>query len=62
MRKCYEKLGAIAGFKKLRESNTRILATWDDHDMGANDAGGVNGQPVEISPSGVNPVAASQGM
>ena len=39
MRKCYEKLGAIPGFKKLRESNTRILATWDDHDMGANDAG-----------------------
>src|SRR2546427_4279060 len=39
MRKCYDKLAAIPGFKKLRESNTRILATWDDHDMGANDAG-----------------------
>jgi alkaline phosphatase D len=39
MRKCYDKLAAIRGFKKLRESPTRILATWDDHDMGANDAG-----------------------
>jgi len=39
MRKCYDKLAAIPGFKKLRESPTRILATWDDHDMGANDAG-----------------------
>ncbi len=39
MRKCYEKLAAIPGFKKLRESSTRILATWDDHDMGANDIG-----------------------
>ena len=39
MRKCYDKLAAIPGFKKLRESDTRIIATWDDHDMGANDIG-----------------------
>jgi alkaline phosphatase D len=39
IRKCYQKLAAIPGFKKLRESNTRILATWDDHDMGQNDGG-----------------------
>jgi len=39
MRKCYDKLAAIPGFAKLRQSPTRILATWDDHDMGANDIG-----------------------
>src|SRR3954469_12508390 len=32
IRKCYEKLGEKPGFKKLRESKTRILATWDDYD------------------------------
>ena len=39
IRKCYEKLGDKPGFKKLRESKTKILATWDDHDMGLNDGG-----------------------
>src|SRR3954471_6134137 len=39
IKKCYEKLGAKPGFKKLRESKTKILATWDDHDMGQNDGG-----------------------
>jgi len=39
MKSCYDKLAAIPGFAKLRQSNTLILATWDDHDMGANDAG-----------------------
>jgi alkaline phosphatase D len=39
MRKCYDKLAAIPGFAKLRASPTRIIATWDDHDMGANDVG-----------------------
>ena len=34
----YEKLGAVPGFQKLRETCT-VLATWDDHDLGRNDAG-----------------------
>ncbi len=35
----YEKLGQNSGFKQLRES-TEVIATWDDHDFGENDAGG----------------------
>ena len=38
MRRKYAKLAAMPGFRKLRES-CPILATWDDHDLGANDAG-----------------------
>lgn len=38
MRAAYDKLAAIPGFQKVRDS-TRLLATWDDHDYGANDAG-----------------------
>ncbi len=34
----YEQLGAQPGFRKLRDA-CRILAVWDDHDYGANDAG-----------------------
>lgn len=34
----YQKLGGKEEFKKLRNS-TRVLATWDDHDYGENDAG-----------------------
>ncbi|MCC6128674.1 MAG: alkaline phosphatase family protein [Acidobacteria bacterium] len=34
----YAKLGRMDGFEKLRKS-ARILATWDDHDMGEDDAG-----------------------
>ncbi|WP_417464729.1 alkaline phosphatase D family protein [Kordiimonas sp.] len=34
----YQKLGGIEGFKALRQ-NTPIIATWDDHDYGENDAG-----------------------
>ena len=34
----YDGLAAITGFAKLRE-NTPILATWDDHNYGKNDAG-----------------------
>lgn len=34
----YRKLGAVPGFAKLRAS-CPVLATWDDHDYGANDAG-----------------------
>jgi alkaline phosphatase D len=39
MRAKYAKLAAMPGFKALRAS-VPILATWDDHDLGANDAGG----------------------
>lgn len=35
----YAKLAAIPGFKRLRE-RVPMLATWDDHDFGENDAGG----------------------
>lgn len=34
----YQKLAAKPGFKTLRET-TPLLATWDDHDYGANDVG-----------------------
>ncbi|CAM3664411.1 MULTISPECIES: alkaline phosphatase D family protein [Pseudoalteromonas] len=34
----YQKLGAKPGFKALREQ-TPIIAMWDDHDFGQNDAG-----------------------
>ncbi len=34
----YEKLGAQPGFKKVR-AMCPLLATWDDHDYGENDAG-----------------------
>jgi alkaline phosphatase D len=34
----WNELGAIDGFRKLRE-NTTMLATWDDHDYGINDGG-----------------------
>jgi alkaline phosphatase D len=35
---CYARLGAQPGFARLRAS-TPLLATWDDHDYGENDAG-----------------------
>jgi alkaline phosphatase D len=34
----YAKLAAVPGFQKLRKK-TYLLATWDDHDYGLNDAG-----------------------
>lgn len=34
----YDLLGANPGFRTLRD-RTRVLATWDDHDFGENDAG-----------------------
>ena len=34
----YQKLGAKPGFKTL-QANTPIIAMWDDHDFGQNDAG-----------------------
>jgi alkaline phosphatase D len=36
--KKWGELGAVEGFKKLRETST-MLATWDDHDYGVNDGG-----------------------
>ena len=39
MRAKYAKLAAMSGFQTLRQT-CPILATWDDHDLGANDAGG----------------------
>jgi alkaline phosphatase D len=38
LRAQYAKLAAKPGFKKLR-SKTPVIATWDDHDYGVNDAG-----------------------
>ena len=38
LKKKWSMLGAVPGFKKLRQT-CPILATWDDHDYGANDAG-----------------------
>ena len=38
MRQKYEMLASQPAYQKLREDAT-ILATWDDHDMGKNDAG-----------------------
>ena len=35
----YAQLAAKPGFKALKDSGATILATWDDHDYGANDAG-----------------------
>lgn len=39
LREKYALLGNQPGFKKLRQT-CPLLATWDDHDYGANDAGG----------------------
>jgi alkaline phosphatase D len=38
MRRKYAKLAAMPGFQAIRKA-CPILATWDDHDLGANDAG-----------------------
>jgi alkaline phosphatase D len=38
LRAKYDRLGAIPGFRRLRE-RTHVLAIWDDHDYGENDAG-----------------------
>lgn len=35
----YAKLAAIPGFRRLRDT-TPLVAVWDDHDFGENDAGG----------------------
>jgi alkaline phosphatase D len=38
MADCYKVLAADAGFKRVRET-AYLMATWDDHDYGNNDAG-----------------------
>lgn len=38
MRAAYDALGRQAGYRRLRE-RVPVLATWDDHDYGADDAG-----------------------
>ncbi|MBE7440522.1 MAG: alkaline phosphatase family protein [Spirochaetales bacterium] len=38
MRRAYQRFGEVPGFKKLRQARP-VIATWDDHDYGANDAG-----------------------
>lgn len=38
LEKKYQQLAAKPGFRELRNS-TRVVATWDDHDYGENDAG-----------------------
>ena len=40
MRAAWNMLGNKPGFKALRQSDTKIMATWDDHDYGAHDGGG----------------------
>src|SRR4051812_18194719 len=37
LKKKYDKLAALPGWQKLVKA-CPVLATWDDHDMGANDA------------------------
>lgn len=46
MKKKYEQFAAVPGFQRLRQSS-RILATWDDHDYGRNDAGYEYGPKAE---------------
>ncbi|TQV78950.1 alkaline phosphatase family protein [Exilibacterium tricleocarpae] len=41
LRAKYQQLGRIEGFQRLR-SSVPLLATWDDHDYGQNDAGREN--------------------
>jgi alkaline phosphatase D len=38
-KRAYAKLAAFPGFRELKRT-TRVLAVWDDHDYGYNDAGG----------------------
>lgn len=39
LRAKYERLAAVDGFRRLR-ATVPVVATWDDHDFGENDAGG----------------------
>lgn len=46
MKRKYDQLAAIPGFQRFRQS-TKILATWDDHDYGKDDAGSEYGPKAE---------------
>jgi alkaline phosphatase D len=46
MRRKYEQQAQVPGFAALRQ-NVPVLATWDDHDYGANDAGAEYPKKVE---------------
>lgn len=46
MKKKYDQFAAIPGFQRLKQSS-KILATWDDHDYGKNDAGYEYGPKAE---------------
>lgn len=46
MKQKYDKFAAVPGFQRLKQSS-RILATWDDHDYGKNDAGSEYGPKAE---------------
>lgn len=39
LRQKYQQLLSVPGYQALQGSGCRILATWDDHDYGRNDAG-----------------------
>src|SRR5262249_30060876 len=46
MKRKYQKQASVPGFRQLRQS-TRLLATWDDHDYGRDDAGSEYPKKVE---------------
>ncbi|MFT3878904.1 MAG: alkaline phosphatase D family protein [Gemmatales bacterium] len=46
MKKKYDLFAAVPGFQRLKQSS-KILATWDDHDYGKNDAGYEYGPKAE---------------
>jgi alkaline phosphatase D len=39
IREKYQQMAKVPGFVKLKAASGRVLATWDDHDYGKNDAG-----------------------
>jgi len=46
MKQKYDKFAAVPGFQRLKQSS-KILATWDDHDYGKDDAGQEYGPKAE---------------
>lgn len=46
MKKKYEQFAVVPGFQRLKQSS-KILATWDDHDYGMDDAGQEYGPKAE---------------
>ncbi len=47
LRTLYGKLGEQPGYRRLLQSGTTVMATWDDHDYGYNDAGAEHPRKVE---------------